>query len=142
MDKLDWKIYVALFAILGVLIVSVIILSSSKKPSPTIQPQSQSLAPTPLVIVPTSSSGKIVLTPRFTGANINIPPLLLNTAQQKQALKKKTPLTENEFTITYDYQSDTFIVTLSEPKQDNKAVFEPWLKQNYPLIPLNKFLFK
>lgn len=142
MFKLSWKIYVVLFALLGALAISVFILSSTKKSSPLIQPQPPSLIPTPLVIAPTSSSGKIVLTPRFTGANEEIPAPVLNYAIQKQDLKKKTPLTLNGFSITYDYQGDMFIVTLSEPKQDNKTVFEQWVKQNYSLIPLNKFSFK
>jgi len=142
MPKLNWKIYLALFVVLGVLVITVIILSSPKKTAVTDQSQSNVPKPTSVVVVPTSSSGKIVLTPRFTGANESIPSPILNFAIQKQALKKKLPFIQNQFTITYDYQSDTFVVTLTEPKQNNKTIFEQWLQQNYPLIPFNKFLFK
>lgn len=94
-------------------------------------------------IVPTSPiSPKIVITPVFTGANEYIPPITLNAAQEKQELKKKTPLTIDGFTITYDFSSDLFIVTLSEPKTTSKTSFQQWLNQNYPLISLNKFSFK
>lgn len=141
MPKLNWKIYLVLLGILGILILAIAAFSA-KKPSSINQSQSNTPTPTSVVVVPTVPSGKIVLTPRFTGANESIPSPVLNFAMQKQTLKKKLPLTQNEFVITYDYQSDIFVVALSEPKQSNKIVFEQWLQQNYPLIPLNKFLFK
>lgn len=141
MLKLNWKIYVFLLVILALLIVAIGIFSS-KKQSGTTQSQPNGPTPTSVVIVPTSITGKIILTPRFTGADDTVPSPLLDFAIQKQALKKRLPLTENGFTITYDYQSDIFTVALSEPKQNNKSIFEDWLKKNYSLIPLNKFLFK
>ncbi|MBI3366182.1 hypothetical protein HY041_00965 [Candidatus Roizmanbacteria bacterium] len=140
------KIFIILFIILGIFILIVLLYPFGK---PVKEPQQIKVVPTPtkVVVMPTivvsqSAEKKINITPRFTGVNEDIPEPTLNAAMQKQALKKKTPLSENGFVITYDYQSDNFIVALSEPKQDNKQVFEQWLKQNYPLIPLNKFLFK
>lgn len=139
MFKLNIKIYIILLTILGILVIMV--LSYSKKPITNI-PLPVFPTPTRIMVVPITGTQKIIITPRFTGANVDIPPLLLNAAQEKQALKKKTPLTETGFTITYDYQTDLFIVTLSEPKQANRMAFEQWLKQNYSLIPINKFSFK
>lgn len=139
MFKLNIKIYIILLAILGILVI--VVFSYSKRPI-TNAPLPVFPTPTRIMIVPPTGTQKIIITPRFTGANVNIPLTLLNAAQQKQALKKKTPLTETGFTITYDYQTDVFVVTLSEPKQDNRSVFAQWLKQNYSLIPINKFSFK
>jgi hypothetical protein len=141
MPKLNWKMYLALLVVLVFLIIALTAFSS-KKPRIINQQQSNIPTPTTVIIIPTFPSEKIVLTPRFTGANESIPSPVLDFAKQKQELKKKTPLAQNIFTLTYDYQSDTFVVVLAEPKQDNKTVFEQWLQQNYPLIPLNKFLFK
>lgn len=138
MFRFNWKVYTILLAILGILIVSVIFYS--KRPT-TNTPLPVFPTPTRIMIAPPKGTQKIIITPRFTGADFTIPSSLLNAAKQKQALKKKTPITENGFTITYDYQTDLFVVTLSEPKQENKTAFEQWLKQNYPLIPLSKFLF-
>lgn len=140
MFKLNIKIYIILLAILGILVV--IVLSYSKKPTTTNTSLQVLPTPTSIMVAPTIPVQKINITPRFTGANVNIPPLLLNSAQEKQALKKKMPMSETGFTITYDYQSDLFVVTLSEPKNTNRSAFEQWLKQNYSLIPLNKFSIK
>ncbi len=141
------KIFIILFIILGVFILFIILYPFNK---PAKKPKEESkILPTPtkFVVVPTQTGPqniekKINITPRFTGVDENIPQPTLNTAMQKQTLKKKTPVTENGFVVTYDFQSDNFVVALSEPKQDNKLVFEQWLKQNYPLLTLNKFLFK
>lgn len=61
---------------------------------------------------------------------------------QKQNLKKKIPLQGNYFNITFDYNEDKFIVELKEPKTDTQTKFEQWLKQSYPTIPIDRFIFK
>lgn len=142
MFNLNIKIYIILLTILGILVVAVILFSSQKKQPVTISQLEINPTPTRFIPLSTISPTKIVITPRFTGANVNIPSSLLNAAKQKQALKKKTPLTENGFVVTYDYQSDLFIVTLSDPKETNRSIFEQWLKQNYSLIPISKFVLK
>lgn len=142
MFKLNWKIYVILLTILGILIVAVISFSSQKNKQVTISQLEINPTPTHAIVPSTPSPTTIILTPRFTGANPTIPVAILNAAQQKQLLKKKMPLTINGFRITYDFQSDMFIVTLDEPKQDTKIIFELWIKDNYSLIPLSKFSFK
>ena len=141
------KIFIILFIILGVFILFVILYHFNRPIQKTKEESKILPTPTKFVVVPTQTGAqntgkKINITPRFTGVNEDIPQPTLSIAMQKQALKKKTPLTENGFVVTYDYQSDNFVVTLSEPKQDNKKVFEQWLKQNYSLLTLNKFLFK
>lgn len=141
MLRLNLKIYIILLAILGILVVTVF-LSSSQKKQVIISQLEINPTPTRFIVPPAPSPTKIMIIPRFTGANINIPSPLLNEAKQKQALKKKTPLAESGFTVTYDYGTDLFVVTLSEPKQENRIAFEQWLEQNYSLIPLSKFSFK
>ena len=139
MFKLNIKIYIILLTVLGILVI--LVLSYSKKPITNAPLQ---VFPTPTRIMTTLPTGiqKIKITPRFTGANVNIPPALLNAAQEKQALKKKTPIVTNEYSIQYDYSSDLFVVTLNEPKTENRTAFENWLEQNYPALPLSKFSFK
>lgn len=142
MFKLNIKIYIILLTILGILVITVVLFSTQKKQPIPISQLEINPTPTRFIVLPIISPTNIIITPRFTGANVDIPPLLLNTAQQKQALKKKVPLTENGFIITYDYGTDLFVVTLSEPTETNRLVFEQWLKQNYSLIPLTKFTIK
>lgn len=146
MPKPNFKLYIiALFIILGILIFLVSLYSFRKQSKQKVQIQNLP-TPTSVLLIPISKpsakSVTIHIAPRFTGANEDIPQSTLSAAMEKQALKKKIPLTESGFVITYDYPSDNFVVTLSEPKQDNKQIFEQWLKQNYPLISISKFLFK
>ena len=84
------------------------------------------------------------LAPTFTGGleKQNIPQEETDLAVQKRELRQKTPLSEDSFTITFDYANDIFIVTLKEPKDINKKDFDLWLNTNYPNIPLDRFGFK
>ncbi len=148
MPKPNFKLYIiALVIILIILIIVVFILTNLKKQSSIINHQSSNIpTPTPFVVAPTlkspAKSEIINITPRFTGANEDIPQPTLSAASQKQRLKKNLPINTKEFSITYDYSSDLFVVVLAEPKSENKTIFMNWLKENYPLLTLNKFLLK
>lgn len=63
-------------------------------------------------------------------------------SEQKQALKEKLPLATDFFTIEFDYSEDKFIVNLKPPKATNQQNFIKWRLQNYPNIPLDRFIFK
>lgn len=137
MFKPNLKLYAILIIILVVLFILVAIFPNSKRQEKTIQkpiiptPTAFQFLPTPTIIHPTS-----------TGGSEEVPQETLSFATQKQNLKKRTPLTQNGFTITFDYSNDVFIVTLSEPKNSNRETFDSWLKQTYPAIPITKFVFK
>ncbi len=146
MIKPNFKLYIIVsLVILGILIllVSVYSLNRQQKQSRQIQ---NFPTPTSIMVIPTVKSVTkteiINITPRFTGANEDIPQPTLSSAMQKQALKKKTPVVTTEYSIQYDYSSDVFVVTLNEPKSENKIVFENWREQNYPALPLSKFLLE
>lgn len=80
--------------------------------------------------------------PTSTGAKDEIPKEEIDLSQQKLDLMNKLPLKTDQFTIDFDYNQDRFLVNLSLPKTENKVHFDQWLKENYPAIPYNLFLFK
>lgn len=103
-------------------------------PSPEKQPTQKATNPlTPTLIPPT-----------FTGAfeDQHIPQAETDLAVQKTELRKKTPLIQPGFTITFDYANDQFIVSLNEPKDANTQQFKDWLQANYSNIPLDRFNIK
>jgi len=61
-------------------------------------------------------------------------------AEQKQALRKKIPLVDKDFKVTFDYSQDKFIVALNSPKESTKKTFTQWLEKNYPSIPIDRFI--
>lgn len=99
--------------------------------------------------VTTKPGIKITVTPTLVPANFTgvveeqqIPQAETDLAVQKSALRKKLPLAQPTFTITFDYADDQFVVTLSEPKDTSKNQFNQWLQGNYPKIPIDRFSFK
>lgn len=79
----------------------------------------------------------------FTGAvEEEIPLDLANTAAERQNLMGQTPFDTGLFQIDFDYNEDKFIVTLTEPKQENRQQFDQWLKSNYPNLNTNQFNFR
>jgi hypothetical protein len=135
-------VYVGLILILVVLVilVSIISLPQSKKfnISPSIKPIptiSNHLQPIITITKPP------LLSPTGTGASEEIPKAVEDAATQKQNLKKILPLQQANFKITFDYANDKFIVALTEPKNSSKLIFFAWLKNNYPLISISKFIF-
>ena len=116
-----------------------------KKPkSPTI-PSSitpTSLFPTKIIISPSPTPTLIPIAP-FTGVlDVTIPQSTIDLVQQEQSLRKKTPVEEMYFTITFDYSEDKFIVTLKEPKTISQEEFKKWKSVNYQLISENRFLIR
>lgn len=133
------KIYLILIFVLIILILAVRLLSNRQvaQPNPNVTPTSSQLYVTRAFTTPPP-----LIHPTSTGASEEIASATANLALQKQALRKLTPLSQAAFTLTFDYGSDNFIVTLNAPKDTNKTVFLNWLQQNYPLIPLSEFIFK
>ena len=79
----------------------------------------------------------------FTGVkDIELPPEVLERSNQKQDLRKQVPFNTGLFQIDFDYSEDKFIVTLTEPKVDNRTQFDNWKQNNYPTIPINQFNFR
>lgn len=137
------KLYFALFIILLLLIMTFLILNLRK----STQIGTEVLSPTPLIpsSIPPRIPSQIPVTivPTFTGVKDEpLPQAIIDLSTQKQALRAKTPFSTIDFTITYDYKLDGFVVTLSPPQTQTKITFEDWLKQNFPAIPLSRFTFK
>jgi len=142
------------------LIISTIIVQNSKKrvvekkssplfnlPSPTYFYQENKNQPTN---VPSLTITKIDLTitpnltpHEFTGVKEEpIDQELIDFTQQKLSLMEKLPLKTTDFTIDFDYDNDKFIIKLNPPKEETKNKFDEWLKNNYPLIPKEQFIFQ
>jgi len=101
-------------------------------PTPTTIEVRTTIPPTPAGISPTS-----------TGVfEEELPKEIQDLADQKQALKAKTPLTEINFIITFDYGEDKFIVQLQDPKPESQTKFKEWLQANFPAIPIDRFIIK
>jgi len=78
-----------------------------------------------------------------TGALLgDIPQELVDLTTQKKELRDKVPLKEDKFTIAFDFIADKFVVLLKDPKTETRSIFETWLQNNYPAIPLDRFTFK
>ncbi len=141
MHTINTKIYIILAAVLLIIVILVIALSSRKTgTSYTTTPKLPS--PTPVNLIPSGPKMPATIAPTFTGANEEVPEPILNLAKQKQALRKLSPLNQNGFTVSYDFSTDEFTVTLSDPKDRNKTAFQTWLKQNYPAISSGEFIIR
>lgn len=141
-------LYIALIFFIIFLLVFVLLLSKK-------QSMPKSVGPTPSVVLPTtvqlqntvSKTPSNVMTPTppdFTGGTLEtVPRKFIDLSQQDGALKKILPYSQSEFSITYDYREAMFIVTISEPKTENKQVFETWKSSRYPLLKdADFFIFK
>jgi len=158
METINKKMYIIPAIVLLVIILIIVLLSIQKKQVGTTP--SSSLLPTRIITPPKTpisptkvspspmSSGLSSVTPsvipaqEFTGVSENqsLPKDVELLGVQKTELRRKTPLSGAFGSISFDYEIDTFIVTLGEPKETNKALFEEWLKKNYPAIPLDRFI--
>lgn len=97
-------------------------------------------SPTPFIIIPTTDSGSL-LAPTFTGVREVTPPKeIKDLTRQKADLIDKLPVNEAQFTITFDYTNGVFKVNLKDPKDQNRTAFTQWLQNNYPSIPLDRFV--
>jgi hypothetical protein len=96
-------------------------------PSPTLTP---TITPTPIP-------------PTFTGVKEEpIPQEMVDFSKQKLSLMQKLPLKTEDFSIDFDYDNDKFVVKLNPPHEDSQKKFDDWLKNNYPSIPKDLFLFQ
>lgn len=159
MEKPNIKLYLGIAAVIFVLVVVWVILISLKNNSGTPKKPSSS-APTP-TLMPIGDPDRDKTGKNTSQPSGNLSPTLIpvvpftgvgedqhiskeetSLAIQKQSLRKKTPLNETAFTISFDYAGDVFIVALNEPKETNKSAFIQWLNANYSLIPLDRFEFR
>jgi len=115
-------------------------------PMPTTYQQSQTrLTPLPTSITPIiDQSITPDLTPiEFTGVKEEpIPQEMVDFSKQKISLMQKLPLKTTDFAIDFDYDNDKFVVKLNPPKEESQKKFEDWLKNSYPSIPKDLFLFQ
>ncbi len=141
----NMKVYLAISGVLIVLFLVVTFIPFGKK-STDDQPQNNFPTPTTIEANPTSGVNNQVPTVApadFTGVSEQeMPQEAANISLQKQDLRSKVPLDTGLFQIDFDYGEDKFIVTLAEPKAENRQQFGQWLKENYPSLDNNQFNFK
>jgi hypothetical protein len=153
-------IILSLLSLVTVLSILTLVIQNSKKttkqipsnptptypPMPTTYQQSQTrLTPLPTSITPIiDQSITPNLTPiEFTGVKEEpIPQEMVDFSKQKLSLMQKLPLETTDFAIDFDYDNDKFVVTLNPPKEESQKKFEDWLKNSYPSIPKDLFLFQ
>jgi len=152
-------IIIGLFSLFIVLMIITLALQNIKQPKttppsptptivlPTTNPRAKTrLTPLPtidLTLTPISSSTPTPIPPTFTGArNEKIPQKIIDYTKQKTSLMQNLPLKTTDFTIDFDYNEGKFIVKLNQPKQESQKKFEEWLKNNYPSIPQDQFVFQ
>jgi flagellar basal body-associated protein FliL len=145
MQKKYWLILIILFVILGAIM---IIFFSFTKPEQKVEKKLQ-LSPSPSYLQPTKHRLSSTPTPSliepnaFTGVlEDTLPKEIQDLSDQKQTLKKMTPLSQPLFMISFDYSEDKFIVNLNEPKNESQISFYDWKNTNYPNIPNDRFIVK
>lgn len=147
MNPPNIKIYLAISGILIVLFIVITFYPFGKKINTNQQPLNTNF-PTPTSIKTnkppkTNYQSPTIKPVDFTGvAEEEIPPQVYDAALQKQELKNQVPFDTGLFKIDFDYSEDKFIITLAEPKGENRIQFDKWLKENYPLLTTNQFNFK
>jgi hypothetical protein len=153
-------IILSLLSLVIVLSILTLVIQNSKKttnqtpsnPTPTYPPvpttyqQSQTrLTPMLTSITPIiDQSITPNLTPiEFTGVKEEpIPQEMVDFSKQKLSLMQKLPLKTEDFSIDFDYDNDRFVVKLNPPHEDSQKKFDDWLKNSYPSIPKDLFLFQ
>lgn len=145
MSKNSKTLIIAFLIIFVVLYTISFILQTKKQTKPkifkkTITPTSNSWQ---MKNTPISPLTPTLIPPTFTGVfEKEMPEAEASLVKQKQALKTHLPFTDDNFVITFDYEQDKFIVQLKEPKTNSQIKFKEWLKNNYPAIPLDRFILK
>jgi hypothetical protein len=153
-------IIISLLSLVIVLSILTLVIQNSKKttnqapsnptptypPAPTTYQRSKTrLTPIPTSITPIiDQSITPNLTPiEFTGVKEEpIPQEMVDFSKQKLSLMQKLPLKTTDFTIDFDYDKAKFVVNLNPPKEESQKKFEDWLKNSYPSIPKDLFLFQ
>lgn len=120
------------FLLLGVLIFFPWINHTAVNPAVTpIISKQPGATPTPLPAVFTGEKPAIL--PSQTVKEIN----------SAFELRKKLPIKESAFSLTYDYEKALFVVVLTRPYAENKNIFNQWLIDNgYSAIPKDQFSYK
>jgi type IV secretory pathway VirB10-like protein len=141
-----------LFLLFTILLISTLFLQKRKQervktsPTPTFTfPTTHPQAKTRLTPLPTISSTitPTPIPPTFTGVKEEpIPQEMVDFSKQKLSLMQKLPLKTTDFAIDFDYDNDKFVVKLNPPHEDSQKKFDDWLKNNYPSIPKDLFLFQ
>ncbi len=138
-------IYLILLGILVILIIAVVAFPAKEQNAT----QTFQDLPTPTTVQvlpsPTSNTPIPIISPTNTGGNEDVPQPTLDYSLQKETLRRKTSLKTVAFTISFDYSNDRFIVTPNSPNSLtslDSPVFQSWLKQNYPLLPMSQFVLQ
>jgi len=151
MNKQNFRIYYIVAGVLGILFIILLLVPTKKQqttesglitsfPTPTSFGfyKTARESPTPSE---TSSASALISPVDFTGVQEEtLPKETSDLITQKQALKKKLPIQETSFTISFNYNNDSFVVVLKEPKAESQESFEQWRSSNYPAIPANRFI--
>lgn len=99
---------------------------------------SMSLLPT--FIVPTLENPDA---PPFTGEKDVPVPTQFEYVNSAYDLRSKLPVSENGFSLEYNYQTYKFVVTIQPPFESNKLLFNEWLNVNgYGSIPQSEFVYQ
>ncbi len=136
------KIIIVLICILLIIIAVISLLQMLKVPK---KQSSEIIFPSPTAV---ESKIKFPLTPTDilpTNTGVfeeEMPEEIKKIAEQKQALKFSLPVTQPEFSIAFDYGEDKFIVSLNPPQATALEKFQLWLQNNYPAIPIDRFVFR
>ncbi len=60
-----------------------------------------------------------------------VPPKIQAEAEAIRSLRNRSPFSQNNFTVKYDYHINKFVITFSDGKNANNiAKFNKWLKDN------------
>ncbi len=111
------------------------------------------ISPTPVLsiipsVIPTSPGGfgriPTDMPPDSTGyGEEKLPEKEVRIMEQRYKLRLRTPVSQNEFLLSYDYDQLKFIVILKSPYDNNQTLFNKWLKDNgYGDIPQSEFVIK
>lgn len=149
MDNSNIKVYLAISGALIVLFILVLIIPFSSKKTVNNESSTTNQNPFPTSIETnstnsTDSTRKLTPIPAdFTGAlEEKIPQPIIDLAAQKKDLRNKTPLALSTFTIDFDFDTDKFVVTLKDPRDQSQKEFDSWRTANYSLLGSDQFLLK
>ncbi len=156
MDSQNIKVYLAISGALIILLILIIVIPFTKKPSSltpnSLVPSPYSPLPTTVETNPSANNNQspntnnptpVTIKAGFTGAlDEPIPQQIVDLAAQKKDLKSKVPLSLSTFSIDFDYSQDKFVVTLKDPKDTAQKEFESWRTVNYSGLGADKFLLK
>ncbi len=149
MDNSNIKVYLAISGALIVLVILVLIIPFSSKKTVNNESSTTNQNPFPTSIETnstnsTNSTKRLTPIPAdFTGAlEEKIPQPIIDFAAQKKDLRNKTPLALSTFTIDFDFNTDKFVVTLKDPRDQSQKEFDSWRTANYSLLGSDQFLLK